>query len=65
MPAPTVEELRATARYDRERLALYRQKAFAGRLTSDVRLRELERAAAASEERLHLRLRDDEREEPT
>jgi len=65
MPAPTVDELRRAARYDRDRLALYRQKAFAGRLTSDTRLRELERAAAASEERLHVRLREEEREETT
>jgi hypothetical protein len=61
MPLPTVDELRLTARYHRDRLALYRQKAFAGRLTSETRRRELEHAAAASEERLRLRLRDDKR----
>jgi hypothetical protein len=54
---PSIDELRRIARHDRDRLALYKQKAFSGRLTSDVRLRELERAAAQSEERLRVRLR--------
>jgi hypothetical protein len=54
---PPTDELRRTARYDRDRLALYKQKAFSGRLTSDTKLRELERAAAQSEERLRVRLR--------
>ena len=62
MPVPTVDELRQAARHHRDRLALYRQKAFAGRATSDVRLRELERAAAQAEERLKVRLHDNDQE---
>ena len=40
-----LQELRATARYHRERLALYRARAYGGSLTSAARLRELERAS--------------------
>lgn len=47
-----LEELRATARYDRERRDLYRAKIFGPRPTSPGRLRELERACALSEARL-------------
>ena len=39
-----VEELRAEARYHRERYDLYRAKTYGGRPTTMVRLRELERA---------------------
>jgi hypothetical protein len=39
-----IEELRAEARYHRERYDLYRAKMYGGRPTSVVRLRELERA---------------------
>ena len=54
---PPTDELRQAARYHRDRLALYKQKAFSGRLTSAERLRDLERAAAQAEERLRVRLR--------
>ena len=47
-----LEELRADARYDRERRDLYRAKIQGPRPTSPVRLRELERACALSEARL-------------
>ena len=47
-----LEELRTTARYDRERRDLYRAKVLGPRPTSPVRLEELRRAAALSESRL-------------
>ena len=47
------EDLRAEARYYRERLGLYRAKTYAGGRTSPARLRELERAYAGAEARLH------------
>lgn len=47
-----VEELEAEARYRRERLALYRAKAYGSLDTSAVRLRELERASAAADRRV-------------
>jgi hypothetical protein len=48
----TLDELRVEARYDRDRLALYRAKALTGRPTNPSRMRELEHAAEASEQRL-------------
>ncbi|MGI8594802.1 MAG: hypothetical protein ACR2ML_10635 [Solirubrobacteraceae bacterium] len=50
--AREIEELRAEARHARERHALYRAKAYGQRMTSAARLRDLERAADASEARL-------------
>jgi hypothetical protein len=47
------EDLRAEARYHRERLELYRAKTYAGRPTSPARLRELERAYAGAKARLY------------
>jgi hypothetical protein len=47
-----LESLRAEARYHRERLALYRAKAYGGSVTSATRLRELERASTFAEQRL-------------
>jgi hypothetical protein len=47
-----LEELRAAARYDRERRDLYRAKVVGPRATRPARLDELERAAALSEARL-------------
>ena len=47
-----LQELKATARYHRERLALYRARAYGGSLTSATRLRELERASESAEQRL-------------
>ncbi|MCW2968437.1 MAG: hypothetical protein JWM71_2209 [Solirubrobacteraceae bacterium] len=47
-----LEELRAEARYHRQRYDLYRAKAYGMRPVNPVRLRELEHAAVAAEERL-------------
>jgi len=47
-----LEELKDSARYRRERLALYRARAYGGALTSATRLRELERASEFAERRL-------------
>jgi hypothetical protein len=47
------EDLRAEARYHRERLELYRAKTYAGRPTSPARLRELERAHERAKARLY------------
>jgi hypothetical protein len=53
-PDPRIEQLAAEARYDRERFDLHRARVISGSpaATTLGRLRELERAAAASEERL-------------
>ena len=53
-----LQELRATARYHRERLALYRARAYGGSLTSATRLRELERASEFAALRLRRAQRD-------
>jgi hypothetical protein len=47
-----LEELRAQARFDRQRYDLYRARAYGSRPVDQARMRELERAAAASAERL-------------
>jgi hypothetical protein len=53
MPSPAgLEELRAEVRYARERLDLYRARAYGQRATSARRMRELERACASAEARL-------------
>ena len=54
MPAEPhrLAELRAEERYRRQRLELYRAKAYGPRETSAQRLRELERAHAAALARL-------------
>jgi hypothetical protein len=52
MTANDLEELKVAARYHRERLALYRARVYGGSLTSDARLRELERASDFAEQRL-------------
>jgi hypothetical protein len=51
-PADHLEELKAAARYHRERLALYRARAYGSYLTSPGRLRELEQASDYAEQRL-------------
>jgi hypothetical protein len=56
--AARLEELRAAARFHRERLELYRARAYGSRPTSPVRMRELERARDLAEERLQTALRD-------
>ena len=50
--SPDLERLEAEARYHRERLALYRARVYGGRLTSDTRLRELQRTAEAADARV-------------
>jgi hypothetical protein len=52
MAAPRLEDLRAEVRYHRERLDLYRAKMYGQRATSITRLRELERAHQAADDRL-------------
>jgi len=47
-----LEELRAEARYHRERRDLYRARAYGSRATSLFRLKELERACVFAEARL-------------
>jgi hypothetical protein len=49
---PSLEELRAEARYHRDRFALYRARALTGRITTPERMRELERAAVSAQSRL-------------
>ena len=50
--SPRIEDLRAEARYNRERYDLYRAKMYAQRPTTIGPLRELERAHQGSETRL-------------
>jgi hypothetical protein len=52
MRAGDVARLEAEARYHRERLGLYRARAYGSDTTTPGRLRELERAAAQAEQRL-------------
>ena len=47
-----IEELRAQARYARERHDLYKAKVYGSRPTSESRLRELERIREGAEARL-------------
>lgn len=47
-----LEELRAEARYRRERYDLYRARAYGPRTTSPARVRDLHRAWEAAEDRL-------------
>jgi hypothetical protein len=51
--APQLDDLRAEARYHRERYDLYRAKAYSLRPVRMARLRELERAHLAADARLH------------
>jgi hypothetical protein len=53
-----IEELRAEARYAREREQLYRARLLGPRPTSLGKLRELEQAAQQAEERLAHALRE-------
>lgn len=50
--AARLEELRAQARFDRQRLDLYRARGYGLRPVDPARLRELQRAADASAARL-------------
>jgi hypothetical protein len=49
--AARIKELRAEARYRRERYDLYRAKIYAGRPTTTARLSELERAHQGADAR--------------
>ena len=49
---PRLEDLRAEARYARERVDLYRAKSYGPRRTRPSRMRELERIADGAEARL-------------
>ena len=48
----SLELLRAEARYQRERLDLYKARVYGGRARSETRLRELQRAADGARARL-------------
>jgi hypothetical protein len=50
--ADRLEDLREEARYRRERIALYKARVYGGRVHSQVKLRELERASEGAEARL-------------
>jgi hypothetical protein len=52
MPDEHLEDLRAQARYARQRYELYKAKAYGQRPTSPARMRELERACEQTEARL-------------
>ena len=52
MTGPDLELLRSEARYRRERYDLYRARVYAGKPTSQARLRELERESESAEARL-------------
>ena len=52
MTGSDLARLEAEARYHRERLGLYRARAYGSDTTTPGRLRELERAAAQAEQRL-------------
>jgi hypothetical protein len=56
-PRP-LEELEAEARYQRERLALYRAKAYGSQDTSGARMRKLQQASDQAEERLRAARRE-------
>jgi hypothetical protein len=58
-PEPTIEQLKAEARYHRDRFALYRARALTGRDTTQMRMRELERAADSAAARLERALARD------
>jgi hypothetical protein len=58
MAGPSLDELRVTARYHRDRLALYRARAYSARATTQMKLMELERNAQSAEDRLRLALKD-------
>lgn len=53
-----LEQLRAEAAYARQKRDLYRAKAYGGRPTSPVRMRELDRAVEQTEQRLAFAERD-------
>ena len=56
--------LRAEARYRRERLELYKARIYAGRGSSDSKLRELERSADGAAARVHRAEQDQQAPSP-
>jgi hypothetical protein len=50
--ARRIEEMKAEARYHRDRYELYKAKAYSSRPTSPVRMRELERRSQGADSRL-------------
>jgi hypothetical protein len=63
-----LEELSAQARYARQRYDLYKARAYGPRITTPVRMRELEREASLAEARLRFakaQARRDDAEEPS
>jgi hypothetical protein len=50
--ADRLEQLRAEARHHQQKRDLYRARSYGMQVTSEARLRELERVAAAAQERL-------------
>jgi hypothetical protein len=62
--ARRIEEIRAEARYHRERFDLYKAKAYGSRPTSDVRMRELERRSRGADTRLREAQQENARERP-
>jgi hypothetical protein len=58
--ARLMEELQAEARYHSERYQLYKAKTYGPRLTSEARLRELERRHRGADSRLRSAVRENE-----
>ncbi len=52
MPTDHLDDLRAQALYARQRLDLYKARAYGSRATSPVRMRELQRSCDQAEARL-------------
>ena len=61
MSVEHLEELRAEARYARERYLLYKAKTYGPRPTSSARMRELQRICEYAEARLHTAEADEHR----
>jgi hypothetical protein len=61
MAGHDIERLQAEASHARERLRLYRAKAYGGRPTTPGRWRELERAAADTQARLERARQEEDR----
>jgi hypothetical protein len=61
MSAEHLDDLRAQAKYARERYQLYKAKSFGGRLTSPIRLRELQRTYEQAEARLRAAKTEEQR----
>ena len=59
-PSRRIEELRAEARYARDRFDLYRAKMYGLRPTTLARLRELERMREGADARLRRALEEDQ-----